>query len=152
MRAARGALFVVALFALTACRGITPSATPFAPTILSFQTTTCADLAKEFGAIADPALRSVIDGPDRIADEQKSVLIKRMQVLLAQDVTRQARASGVIADCAMPSWLQEAERGFSDELRQAIGKAAYDGDPVIDYQAWLLELNNDLIAAGMGKA
>jgi hypothetical protein len=52
----------------------------------------------------------------------------------------------------MPTWLQRAERGFSNELRQTIGKAAYDGNPVIDYEAWLLEFNNDLLAAGMGRA
>jgi hypothetical protein len=51
----------------------------------------------------------------------------------------------------MPGWLQQAERGFSNELRQSIGKAAYDGNPVIDYQAWLLELSSDLRAAGMGR-
>lgn len=151
MKVTRGALSVVALLAVAACGGLGPSVTPFAPTILSFRTTTCSDLAKEFGAIADPALRSVIDGPEKIADEQKSVLVKRMQVLLAQDVARQARASGVIGDCAMPAWLQEAEHGFSEQLRQSIGQAAYDGDPVIDYQAWLSELNNDLVAAGMGR-
>ena len=152
MSVARGLLVAVTLFAVTACGGVDPAATPFAPTILSFQATTCDDLAKEFGANADPALRSVIDGPDKIGDEQKSVLVKRMQVLLAQDVARQARESGVIGGCAMPGWLQDAEQGFSNELRQSIGKAAYDGNPVIDYQAWLLELNNDLVAAGMGKA
>ena len=88
---------------------------------------------------------------DRIADEQKSVLIKRMQTLLAVAVTEQARKSGVVGTCAMPGWLQQAERGFSNELRQSIGKAAYDGNPVIDYQAWLLELSSDLRAAGMGR-
>jgi hypothetical protein len=126
-------------------------ATPFRPTILAFQATTCDDLAREFGAIADPSLRSVIDGPDQIADERKSVLIKKMQVLLAQSVTEQAREARVIADCSMPAWLEAAERGFTDDLRRSIGGAAYDGDPVIGYDAWLLELNNDLVALGMGK-
>ena len=144
------AVLVAALVLVSACAG-PPAATPFQPTILVFQATTCDDLGKEFGAIADPSLRSVIDGPDQIADERKSVLIKHMQVLLAQSVTEQAREAGVIADCSMPAWLEEAEGGFTDDLRQRIGTVAYDGNPVIDYEAWLLELNNDLVALGMGK-
>jgi hypothetical protein len=144
------AFLAAALVLVTACAG-PPAATPFQPTILAFQAKTCDDLAKEFGAIADPSLRSVIDGPNQIADERKSVLVKRMQVLLAQSVTEQAREAGVIADCSMPAWLEAAERGFTHDLRGSIGAAAYDGDPVIDYDAWLLELNNDLVALGMGK-
>lgn len=149
MTASRAGL-VAAFVLVSACAG-PPAATPFRPTILAFQATTCDDLAREFGAIADPSLRSVIDGPDQIADERKSVLIKQMQILLAQSVTEQAREAGVIADCEMPGWLEEAEGGFTGDLRQRIGAAAYDGDPVIDYEAWLLELNNDLVALGMGK-
>ena len=144
-------LGVTAVFVLVAACAGPPAATPFQPTILAFQATTCDDLAKEFAAIGDPSLRSVIDGPDKIAYEQKSVLVKRMQVLLAQSVTEQAREAGVIADCSMPAWLEAAEQGFTDDLRQRIGTAAYDGNPVIDYDAWLLELNNDLVALGMGK-
>jgi hypothetical protein len=139
-----------ALVFVTACAG-PPAATPLRPTILAFQAKTCDDLATEFGAIADPSLRSVIDGPDQIADERKSVLIKRMQVLLAQSVTQQAREAGIVADCAMPAWLEAAERGFTDGLRRSIGTAVYDGNPVIDYEAWLLDLNNDLVALGMGQ-
>jgi hypothetical protein len=147
----RLALLTATLLVLAGCAG-GPAATPFQPVIPAFHATTCEDLATEFSATGDAALRSVIDGPDRIADEQKSVLIKRMQTLLAVAVTEQARRSGVIATCDMPTWLQRAERGFSNELRQTIGKAAYDGNPVIDYEAWLLEFNNDLLAAGMGRA
>ena len=147
----RTGLLVAALLTLGACGVGQPSATPFVPITLAFQATTCDALATEFAAVADPSLRAVVDGPDRIADERKSVLIKKMQVLLVQAVTEQARESGVIADCAMPAWLEQAELGFSDGLRGSIGTAAYDGDPVIDYQAWLLELSNDLTAAGMGK-
>jgi hypothetical protein len=136
--------------ALVACAG-PPAATPFQPTILAFQATTCDELATEFWGIGDPSFQSVIDGPDQIADERKSVLMARMQDLLVLSVTQQAREAGVIAECAMPGWLQRAERGFSDALRQKVGAAAYDGDPVITYDAWLLALNDQLIRAGMGK-
>jgi hypothetical protein len=139
-----------ALIAIGAC-STAPAATPFRPTITAFQATTCDDLASEFAAIGDPAMRSVIDGPKQIADERQSVLVKKMEGLLVLAVTEQAREAGVIAQCSMPEWLQRAERGFSDELRQSIGSVAYDGNPVIDYQAWLLELNHDLVANGMGK-
>lgn len=150
MRTVRAGMLLMAFAALGGCAA-PPSATPFQPAIPAFQATTCDDLATEFAAIGDPALRAVLDGPDVIADEQKSVLVKRMQVLLAISVSKKARESGVIAGCAMPDWLQAAERGFSDELRRSIGSAAYDGNPVIDYQAWLLELSKDLVSAGMGR-
>ncbi len=150
MSAVRTVVVVVAALALGACAG-GPAATPFQPVIPAFQADTCDELAAEFATTADASMRAVIDGPDMIADEQKSVLIKRMQTLLAVAVTEQARKSGVVGTCAMPGWLQQAERGFSNELRQSIGKAAYDGNPVIDYQAWLLELSSDLRAAGMGQ-
>ena len=151
MTVTRAGLLAASILMLAACAGL-PDATPFQPVIPGFQATTCDDLATEFAAIGDPALRSVVDGPDQIADERKSVLLKRMQVLLVTAVTGQARESGVIAGCAMPDWLQHADGGFSDALRQTIGGAAYDGNPVIDYQQWLLELNDDLVTAGMGKA
>lgn len=141
---------LIALLAPTACARA-PAATPFQPVILAFQGSTCDELAREFGAIGDPSFRFVIDGPDQIADERKSVLMAKMQALLVLAVTDQAREAGVIADCTMPEWLQRAERGFSDQLRQTIGAAAYDGNPVIQYNAWLGELNDLLIARGMGK-
>jgi hypothetical protein len=137
-------------FVLAACNAA-PAATPFRPIILAFQGTTCDELAAEFGAIGDPSLRSVVEGPKQIADEAMSVLVRRMQDVLVVAVTEQAREAGVIADCSMPEWLQRAERGFSDQLRQTIGGAAYDGSPVISYQAWLLELNDQLVGRGMGK-
>jgi hypothetical protein len=142
---------LVVLVSLVACNAA-PAATPFQPTILAFQGSTCDELAAEFGAIGDPSLRAVIDGPEQIADEAMSVLVRTMQGLLVAAVTDQAREAGVIADCTMPEWLQKAERGFTDQLRQTIGAAAYDGNPVISYPTWLLELNDELIARGMGKA
>ena len=140
----------VAVASLAACAG-QPAATRFAPTILAFQGSTCEQLAAEFAAVGDPSLRSVIDGPDQIADEDKSVLISTMQGLLVLAVTQRAREAGVIADCDMPDWLQRAETGFTDQLRTRIGAVAYDGNPVITYQAWLAELNDRLVQAGMGK-
>jgi hypothetical protein len=142
------AFAVVLLFG--ACAG-SPPATPFQPVILAFQSSTCDDLATEFGAIGDPSLRSVIEGPDHIADEAKSVLISKMQGLLVVAVAERAREAGVIAGCDMPDWLQRAEQGFSVDLRRTIGGAAYDANPVITYDAWLLELNDQLVRAGMGK-
>jgi hypothetical protein len=144
-----GAALLVGL-ALIACNA-TPAATAFRPVILAFRGSTCAELAAEFGAIADPSLRSVVEGPKQVADEAMSVLVGKMESLLVVAVTEQAREHGVIADCTMPEWLQQAERGFSDQLRQTIGAAAYDSNPVISYQAWLLELNDQLVRSGMGK-
>lgn len=135
---------------LVACAA-PPPATPFQPIILAFQSSTCADLATEFATIGDPSLRSVIDGPGRIADEATSVLVSKMQSLLVVAVAERAREAGVIAGCRMPDWLQLAEQGFSAELRRTIGGAAYDANPVISYDAWLLELNDQLVRAGMGK-
>ena len=118
MRAARGAL-LASVLALSACT-TGPAATPFQPVIPAFQASTCDDLATEFSTIADGAMRFVAEGPDAIAGERKSVMVKRMQTLLAVAVAEQARKSGVIGSCAMPGWLQQAERGFSNELRQSI--------------------------------
>ncbi len=142
---------VLAIMLVLGACAAPPPATPFQPVILAFQTSTCDDLATEFGAIGDPSLRSVIDGPDQIAGEAKSVLISKMQGLLVVAVAERAREARVIAECEMPDWLQRAEQGFSDALRRTIGGAAYDANPVITYDAWLLELNDQLIRAGMGK-
>ena len=115
MSAVRAVIVVVAALVLGGCaRG--PAATPFQPVIPAFQADTCDELAAEFATTADASMRAVIDGPDMIADEQKSVLIKRMQTLLAVAVTEQARKSGVVGTCAMPGWLQQAERGFSNRI------------------------------------
>ena len=62
---------------------------------------------------ADASIRAVIDGPDMIADEQKSVLIKRMQVLLVRGhrAGPQVRRRRVVCDArvapASGTWLLE---------------------------------------------
>ena len=133
------------------CGGGLPGATPFQPVIPAFQSTTCDDLADELGRTADAGLLSVINGPDVIGDQAMSSLVASMQGLIAVAVAEHAREAGIIADCTMPGFLQRAERGFSDELRAGIGAHAYDGNPVIDYQAWLLEFSDQLVKAGMGR-
>lgn len=133
------------------CGAGLPGATPFQPVIPAFQATTCDELADELGRTVDAALLSVMNGPDVIANEQMSVRIAGMQRLLAVAVSEQAREAGVIADCTMPGFFERAERGFSDEFRADIGAHAYDGNPVIDYQAWLLEFSDLLVDSGMGR-
>jgi hypothetical protein len=146
-------LAVLAAALVAACSGIGPlaSATPREVVVPAFTATTCDELAQELGRTADVELLSVINGPDQVDGEAKSVLVGNMQAFLAIGVTEHARELGIIADCAMPAFLEQAESGFSDELRAKIGSAAYDANPVIDYQQWLLEFSDQLVDRGMGR-
>lgn len=79
------------------------------------------------------------------------MLLPRVMNGLALGARDRMATLGITADCTMPAFPQRAELGFSDELRSTIGAAAYDGNPVIDYQAWLLESSNMLVFLVVGE-
>lgn len=139
--------------ALAGCGIGAPSA---APTPVTFQVpqftgSTCDKIADQLGPVADAMLLEVVRGPDAVQGEGRSVLLRRSMNGLALGARDRMATLGITADCAMPGFLQRAELGFSDDLRTTIGGAAYDGNPVIDYQAWLLEFSNMLVFVGVGE-
>lgn len=139
--------------ALAGCGLGFPSA---APTPVTFQVpqvsgSNCDEIADQLGPVADAMLLAVVQGPEAVQGEGRSVLLRRVMNGLALGARDRMDAVGITAECAMPGFLQRAELGFSDDLRSTIGSAAYDGNPVIDYQAWLLEFSDMLVFLVVGK-
>ena len=153
-RIARSVASLLALaWVLAGCGIGLPSA---APTPVTFQVpqftgSTCDEIADQLGPVADAMLVAVVQGPEAVQGEARSVLQPRVMNGLALGARDRMATLGITADCTMPAFLQRAERGFSEELRATIGTAAYDGNPVIDYQAWLLEFSNMLVFVGVGE-
>lgn len=125
--------------------------TPVTFEVPQFTGSTCDEIADQLGPVADAMLLEVVRGPEVVQGESRSVLLPRVMNGLALGARDRMATLGITADCAMPAFLQRAERGFSEELRSTIGGAAYDGNPVIDYQAWLLEFSNMLVFVGVGE-
>jgi len=138
---------------LGGCGLASPSAAPTPVTfeVPQFTGSTCDEIADQLGPVADMMLLAVVQGPEAVQGEARSVLLPRVMNGLALGARDRMDTLGITADCAMPGFLQRVEQGFSDELRSTIGAAAYDSNPVIDYQAWLLEFSNMLVFVGVGE-
>lgn len=147
------ACLMAGLLAVAGCGGPPPLAGPTTVTfeVPQFKGGSCDEIADQMGPVADAMLLEVVRGPDVVGDEGKSVRLPRVLNGLALGARDRMVRLGIVAECTMPAFLQRAERGFSEELRSTIGAAAYDGNPIIDYQAWLLEFSNMLVFVGVGE-
>ncbi|MGK2849470.1 MAG: hypothetical protein ACSLFN_00935 [Candidatus Limnocylindrales bacterium] len=153
MRQLTGLLALALALLVSGCGIGSPSAAPTPVTfeVPQFIGSTCDEIADQLGPVAGAMLLAVIRGPEAVQGESRSVLLPRVMNGLALSARDRMATLGITADCTMPAFLQRAERGFSDELRSTIGAVDYDGNPVIDYQAWLLEFSNMLVFVGVGE-
>lgn len=98
-----------------------------------FTSSTCRDLAVEWARVFDRAVVAVLDGPPD-AENGQSVLLRRALVIVTVDLNTRLRELDLRPGCDMPGFLAAAEPEFSARLREGVGAALFDGNPVMTYQ------------------
>lgn len=107
-----------------------------------FSGETCDDVAVEFGAHLDEAAVGIIEGPAGVGGEARSSRLKQVMGLLA--VLAERRLDAVGAECDPADFRATAEGEFSQELRDGVRTAMFDGEPVVTYAEWLADLDQSL--------
>ena len=105
-----------------------------------FTATDCPGMGREFGAALDRRALAIVDGPDAVDGEARSVRLRQAMVLLSARANDHLRDLGLHASCDVPEFLGAAEAEFSAELREGVGDALYDGAPSATFDEWMSEL------------
>lgn len=103
----------------------------------AFVGSTCQDLAREWAGVLDGALVAILDGPEAVESQSRSVLIKQALVITTIDMQTRLAELGLAETCDLPEFMAAAEPLFSDRLRTGAGGALYDGNPPATYSEWL---------------
>jgi len=103
----------------------------------TFVSGTCEDLAREWAQVLDTALVAILDGPEAVEDQSRSVLMKQALVITTIDMQTRLTELGLADTCDLPEFMAAAEPSFSDELRARAGGGLYSGNPPATYAEWL---------------
>jgi len=97
---------------------------------------TCEALGKEWGEVLDRAVVAIIDGPEAVAKQARSVRLRQALVIATADMNTRLQELKLQADCDLPEFMAAAEPTFSEKLRAGVGAALFDGSPAT-YEDWL---------------
>lgn len=61
-------------------------------------------------------------------------------MIVSSDMNNHLRRLGIRDRCDVPEFMAAAEPLFSQGLRARIGTAMFDGNPVMTYQDWLVDV------------
>ena len=130
------------------CDGISTEVGGCGPTP-SFAATTCDTLAEEFGSEIDRAMLEILNGPENVAGEARSIRILHRGIVITAALTDRMIALGIIERCTMPAFLDQAATAFSADMKAGIGAVLNDGSPPATYADFLDRLGR--IMSGIGK-
>lgn len=105
-----------------------------------FAATDCAGVGREFGTYLDERTRQIIEGPEAVGGDARSVRLRQAMVLLSARANEYLRDTDLHASCDIPEFLAAAEAQFSPQLKDRVGTALYDGAPPATYEEWKSEL------------
>jgi hypothetical protein len=106
----------------------------------TFTADDCDGVAREWGRLVDSQVLNIISGPEAVEGEARSVRTRQATVLLSTLAGRHLDEVGVRAQCDATRFVEVGEGEFSDDLRQQVGSAMFDGQPVVPYEEWLADL------------
>jgi hypothetical protein len=118
----------------------------------TFTGSTCRDLAVEWATVLDKAVLRVLDGPDAEGGNRRSTRLRQALVIATADVNTRLQLLHLEADCDVPEFMAAAEPRFSASLRDRVGAALFDGDPVSTYQDWLADVGRVIRAIDDGES
>ena len=121
----------------TVCNGISSEVGGCDPGRHEFTSSTCQDLAKEWATVLDAAVVKILDGPEAVAEQGRSVRLRQALVITTGDMNIRMQALSLQAACDLPEFMGAAEPVFSGALRAGVGNALYDGAPTATYGEWL---------------
>jgi len=130
------------------CNGISTDIGGCGPTP-SFAAMTCDALAAEFGSEIDRAMLEILNGPENVAEEARSIRIQHRGIVITRALTDRMIALGILQRCTMPAFLDQAASAFSADMKARIGAAVNDGSPPATYGEFLERLGR--IMSGIGK-
>lgn len=113
---------------------------------------TCIDLAKEWASVLTPALVAIVDGPAVVHENGRSVRLQQALVIATADMNARVRSLNLQGECDAPEFLAAAELLFSTRLRDGIGAALFDGNPVSTYEDWLSDVRRQLRVIDDGES
>jgi hypothetical protein len=109
-----------------------------------FAATDCEGVGREFGAQLEEWTMGIVEGPESVDGQARSVRLLQAMVLVSSRANAHLKEIGLHADCDVPEFLSAAEDEFTPKLRDSVGGASYDGDPVATYEEWLAEVSRML--------
>ena len=130
------------------CNGVSTDVGGCGPTP-SFGATTCDALAAEFGREIDRAMLEILNGPESVAGEGRSVQISHRGIVITAALLDRMIALGILERCTMPAFLDRAATAFSADMKARIGAVLNDGSPPATYEDFLDRLGR--IMSGIGK-
>jgi len=101
--------------------------------------TTCEALGPEWGKHVNDRLLEIIDGPVVVDGARKSSRIQAFQLLATVRLARHLDEIGRLGECSTAEILSGADGELSAELRDRIGGALYDGEPVATWEQFEAE-------------
>jgi hypothetical protein len=110
----------------------------------TFEGLDCDQIAQEFGEFLDTQTVAVLEGPEMVDGNGRSVRLKHRMVVLTTLAGRRLDELDLRGECDIVGFLATAEQRFSAELMSGVGAALYDGDPVATYEEWRTELERTL--------
>ena len=121
---------------VTICDGIGVEMGGCADDLPSFTGKDCDAVAREWGRLVEAGVVAIVSGPEAVDGEARSVRLKQLVVLMSVLAGRHLDDIGVREQCEAERFLGVAEKEFSDEVRDQVGSAMFDGEPVVPYQEW----------------
>lgn len=106
----------------------------------NFTARDCPAVGREFGIMVDERTVEIIQGPEAVAGEARSVRLRQAIVLVSARANDHLKELGIHASCDVPAFLEAAEAEFSPSLRDGVRDALYDGAPAATYDEWRSEL------------
>ena len=89
----------------TVCNGVSSKMGGCTAERHTFVRSTCQDLAREWAGVLDPALVAILDGPDAVADQSRSVLLKQALVITSVDMQVRLTELGLLESCDSPEFI-----------------------------------------------
>ena len=117
-----------------------------------FTSSTCADLAREWVTVLDPAVVAILDGPDGVNNDGRSVRLKRAVVITTLDMNTRLRELELQEDCDAPEFMAVAVPLFSDKVRSGAGNALWNGNPPATFEEWLDDVRRTLRVIDDGES
>jgi hypothetical protein len=86
----------------------------------------CAGVGREFGVQLDERAIAIINGPQNVNGESRSVRLDQQVLLVMTRANKHIRNQGMARECDADEFVTAAEHEFSVELRKQAGNYLYD--------------------------
>ena len=118
----------------------------------TFTGSSCKELAVEWASVLDKAVIAVLDGPESVDAQARSVRLRQALVITTSDMNMRLQALKLEASCDVPEFIAAAEPVFTAKLREGVGAALFDGNPVSTYQDWLDDVGKVIRSIDEGES